>query len=334
LDVWRWININRDVSLTYLYNPRRLYGDADTIEVSNTTKQQIEELYNISLPERFYAIDTNGDGYLDGFTDPNDILESIRFVIIEDHDMILIAVNGDLDQLFIWDTANDSIITPVKHCIGTILSEDINEQGNTITVTIEVDKANWTYFQIADVHPDLTTLVIKTDDGRIISDEYIWRENNTIYVLDDPSIIYELIYTRFLFDISLTLTKDTIEVDEQLEALIELINVGTPGLVNATISYYIYKDAEIIWSEHQDLTVSSQLAFTKMIPTQDLAPGVYTIKAVHSYGIDQSAEASATFTIREPSGGIPWMIFVLAIIIALGAVFFYLYKKGYIVIER
>jgi hypothetical protein len=45
--------------------------------------------------------------------------------------------------------------------------------------------------------------------------------------------------------------------------------------------------------------------------------------------------ATVTFTVTEPAGGIPWIwITVLAVILSALIAFFYLYKKGYIVIER
>jgi hypothetical protein len=307
----------------------------DMIEGSNNTIQQIEQIYNISLPENFYATDIDGDGMLDSFTDPNEILQVIQFTMFDDKELILLSVNGDLDQMFLWDINNNSFMGHVNHSIGTSISEDINESANTITMTIEVEKANWTYFEIEDPYPELTTLIIQTTDGRTIDSDCIWRENGTIYVLDDPSIFYELIYTQFLFDITVEITKDTVSVGEPLEALIELINVGTPGLINTAISYMVYNDTTLVWSEVEDIAVSSRLVFNKTILTQDLQIGSYTLKVIHIYGFDQSTEATVTFTVTEPSGGIPWIwISIITVIVGVLVIFAFLIKKGIILLGR
>jgi hypothetical protein len=168
-----------------------------------------------------------------------------------------------------------------------------------------------------------------------------WRENGMVYILDDPATEYLLIYAYepgevFLFDVLIELTADSVYINEDISALITLINVGEPGLVNATINYTLYKGDEVIWSEEEDLSILGQLAFNKTISTTGLSSGNYTFKVVHYYGDDQTASAQATFAVKaQPSEGIPlWIIIVIIVIIIFIVILAILFKTGYLYIEK
>ncbi len=269
-------------------------------EEEETAKEEIENLYNITLSQNFSAADTDGNGIVDTFTDPNGMLNVERFVNMSGNASFLISINGDLDMLFIWDTKADTI-TQVTHNVGTITGTEKNAENDTIIVTVNVNKSNWTYMEVTDQYPD-NNLTVKTSDGRTISSDNIWRENNKIYVLDDPTTEYLFIYESkgFLFDVILELTADSVFETENIEALITLINVGDPGLVNATVIYTLYKGEEIIWSEEEDLSIWGQLAFNKTISTTGLSSGEYTFEVVHYYGDNQTASAQQLFAIKPP----------------------------------
>ncbi|MFO7678368.1 MAG: hypothetical protein R6V50_08335, partial [Thermoplasmatota archaeon] len=244
-----------------------------------------------------------------------------------------ISVHGNLDNLFIWDTVNNSIISPVTHSIGTVSSIETNETENTLTVTLSVEKANWTYFEIDDDYPNLSLISIRTNDGRRIPTDHFWRENDTIYVLDDPDVIYHIVYNRPLMEISVNLTKDTIQTGEKLEAIIQLTNVGTTEQINTELSIALYENSQLIWKTTENKNIQTQLSFNKTIPTENLAAGSYTFKVTADYGIDQVAIASTSFTVSTEALPWIWITIILAVFILIGLIY-YLVKTGYITLER
>ncbi len=304
-----------------------------TIDVSDQTKQLLEQTLNITLNESFYAEDTNDDGVLDRFVDPNNILHLVRFFDRNQNQSILISVHENLDNLFIWDPVNDLVISPVTHSIGTVSSIETNDTENTLTVTLSVEKANWTYFEIDDDYPNLSLISIRTNDGREIPSNHFWRENNTIYVLDDPDVIYHIIYTRPLLEISANLTTDTIQTGEKLEAIIKLTNMGTTEQINTELSIALYEDSQLIWKTIESKTIQTQSTFNKTIPTENLAAGSYTFKVTADYGIDQVAIASTSFTVSTEALPWIWITIILAVFILIGLIY-YLVKTGYITLER
>lgn len=319
-----------------------------------TLKEKIEERYNVTLNQNFTATDTDEDSVVDTFTDPNYILISIRFAIIDGNASFLLAVNGGIDKLFLWDTGvncwefwdeEDDKIPPVLHSIATVIDDTggDDETGNKI-VNVTIEKANWTYFEATDLYPPDQypdyALIVKRSNGTIVPSNLVWRENSRVYVLDDPATEYLLIYSYetdgFLFDVILELTPESIYEGEDITALITLINVGEPGLVNATVSYTLYKGEEIIWSEEEDLSILGQLAFSKTIATAGFNPGTYTYEVVHRYGDNQTASAQDVFTVNaQPGEGIPlWILIVLVVIIIIILIIAFLFKTGYLSLAK
>lgn len=313
--------------------------EEEETETTDDIINDIEEQYGVTLEVPFYANDTDGDGTIDTFTDPNGVLTSIHRTTVNGNTSFLISVDDDEIPEFFWDTQADTI-TPITHDVGDIVDTEIDPDTETITLIVSIEKANWTYIEITDPYPDNPDLTVKTSDGRTISSDKIWRKNNKIYVLDDPATEYLFIYSYepvgFLFDVILELTTDSVFETENIEALITLINVGEPGLVNATINYILYKEEEIIWSEEEDLSILGQLAFNKTISTTGLNLGEYTFKVVHYYGDNQTASAQATFTVKaQPSEEFPlWIIVVILIILIIIIIIAFLIKTGYINIRR
>jgi len=295
--------------------------------------------YGVSLTNPFYANDTNGDGVVDTFTDPNHKLTAVRFVNISDNASFLISTNGDNIPEFFWDTTTNTI-TPVHHDVGAIIDTVDNTDTKTITITISVEKANWTYIEVTDLYPDNPDLIVKTADGRTISSEMIWRKDGKIFILDDPVTEYQVIYSYAegsLFDVTLELTPDSVHVGADISALITLINVGEPGLVNGTVNYTLYKGGEIVWSSEENVSVLSQKTYTKTISTDGLSPGSYTYKVIYSYAGGQTASAQGIFVVeavQQPlwENILLWaVIIIILIIIVIIAV---LYKLGYLYFDK
>ena len=295
--------------------------------------------YGVSLTNPFYANDTNGDGIVDTFTDPNHKLTIVRFANISDHASFLISTNEDNIPEFFWDTTSNTI-TPVHHSVGNIMEIVDNTDTKTITITISVEKTTWTYIEITDLYPDNPDLIVKTADGRTISKEKIWREDGKIFILDDPVTEYLLIYRYAegsLFDVTLELTPDSVQVGADISALITLINVGEPGLVNGTVNYTLYKGGEIVWSSEENVSVLSQKTYTKTISTDGLSLGVYTYKVTYSYAGGQTASAQGIITIeavQQPLWENILLWAVIIIIILIIVIITILYKLGYLYFDK
>ena len=211
----------------------------------------------------------------------------------------IVGENRNSFPQYFWDTTTNTI-TPVHHNIGAIIDTVDNTDIKTITMTVSVEKANWTYIEVADLYPDNPNLIVKTSDGRTVSSEMIWREEGKLFILDDPVTEYQIIYRYAegsLFDVTLELTPDSVHVGADISALITLINVGEPGLVNGTVNYTLYKGEEIIWSSEENVSVLSQKTNTKTISTDGLSPGSYVNKVVYSYAGSQTASVEDIFTV-------------------------------------
>jgi PKD repeat protein len=170
------------------------------IKKENASQDVIDQIlqdYNITLDEPFYAIDTTGDGKLDTFVDPNNLLYFIRHATVDGDRIFLLATqDGDMPEFF-WNPETDEII-PVTSTDAEVSEPVVDEAAKEITIEITVEKADWIYIKLIDPYPldeypDFT-LTITTADGRVISSDMIWRENGFIYILDDPDVQYQLIY--------------------------------------------------------------------------------------------------------------------------------------------
>ena len=70
----------------------------------------------------------------------------------------------------------------------------------------------------------------------------------------------------WLFDLKIFssfFTKDSIFENENVNILITLINVGAPGLVNASIVYNLYRGDNIIWTDEENVSIVGQKAYNK-----------------------------------------------------------------------
>ncbi|MBE3136568.1 MAG: PKD domain-containing protein, partial [Thermoplasmata archaeon] len=309
-----------------------IYASQEALDFLNSS-------FGLEFTTPFYGTDTNGDDVVDTFTDPNHLLTFVRFANVDGSASFLLSTGNDDIPEFFWDTTTNTI-TPVHHDVGAIIDTVDNTDTKTITMTISVEKANWTYIEVTDLYPDNPDLIVKTVDGRTISSEMLWRKNGKIFILDDPVTEYQIIYSyvgRSLFDVTLELTPNSVHVGADISALITLINVGEPGLVNGTVNYTLYKGGEIVWSSEENVSVLSQKTYTKTISTDGLSLGSYTYKVIYSYSGGQTASAQGIFTVdavQQPllENILLWaVIIIIIIIIVIVAV---LFKLGYLYFDK
>jgi len=167
-----------------------------SVTVSSQTLQNITTTYGVTLAQPFYASDTNGDGIVDAFTDPNQKLNEVSFTIINTHAAFLLSTNGDSIPEFFWDTATNTITT-VTPTPASLTTPFIDTSAKTVTVEISVNKTGWIYIDITDQYPieeyPQYTFTVKAVD-RVIPSERIWRKDGKVYILDDPATTYDLTY--------------------------------------------------------------------------------------------------------------------------------------------
>jgi hypothetical protein len=301
--------------------------DETTEDEDQTAKDEVENLFNITLDQNFSADDTDGNGVLelDDFDDPNGILDAERLVNISGNSTYLISVNGSKEDIFIWDTEADAV-TEVTYCAGTVESTATDTKNNTITITVSVNKSDWVYIEIIDEHPDIFNLTVKTSDGKVISSDMTFRENGKIYVLDDPDTEYVFIYGYAILSpifnpvsgATFNISKPTISIiyNETLTVVEATLN-GEPINITSTI-----------------ITVTSANKHTFIYtPETDLTNGIYTLGMTVKDDENNSRTDTATYTINAepnattPTGEFPWMI-VIAIIAIIALIIIVLFKTG------
>ncbi len=306
-----------------------------SIETSNTTLLTVNAEYNLSLTELFYAMDTDGDGAVDVFTDPNELLHHERFINISGHPTFLISVDGDLDDLFLWDTEEDSI-TDVTYQNSEMF--DVDHDDDTETVIIMVNKTDWIYFDVEDMYPEYENLTVKTAGGVSLSSDCIWRENDVVYVLDDPDTKYYLIYE--IPEPPVTLGNAVFS-----PASGSIINEsGTP----ITFSYNLAVDLLSVELYHVDeetalpldafvitsnLTTTNNKSFTYTVPAS-LSEGKYELlvsvkERNGSEDRDDMAMYYLAFDVEEMAFPLSTLLITIGAIIGISIVlYFVLQKKG------
>lgn len=225
---------------------------------------------------------------------------------------------------YFWDTTTN-YQTLVHHSVGNILNTIDDMDRKAIILTVSVEKTNWTLIEVVDLYPDFFNFIVKTLDGRTISSEMIWREDGKIFILDDPVTDYQIIYSysdKSLFDIKLDITPDSVHVGSDVSVTITLINVGEPGTVKGTMSYALYRGAEIIWSSEENVSVLSEKTYTKAISTDGLSPGSYVNKVVYNYADSQTTSVQEIFTIaaiQQPLSDniLLWTVIYIIVIIII-----------------
>ena len=293
------------------------------IEEKVTSKEEVEDLFNISLEYNFSAYDMDGDGIVDAFTDPNGVLNSERLTNISGNVSFLISVNGSLDKLFIWDVEADAI-SKVTHEVVVITGTVMDVQNNSIIVTVNINKSNWVYIELTDQYTDIFNLTVETSDGKVIFSDMIWREHGKIYVLDDPDTEYQFAYyytiltptfdptDGAIFNFSnptITITYNETVIVTRATLNDELINLST-----ADNKIFIY-------------TLETNLAngsYTLSINVQDTEKNSRTDTAVYTINLEKS-EDQPEITPYEES---PWIALIVIMIIL--TVIFLLFKAGYL----
>ena len=223
------------------------------------------------------------------------------------------SVNGSEDNLCLWDTQTDTI-TQVTHQQGNITTTT-NTENNAITITISVNKSDWIYIEVTDIYPDNPDLTVKTSDGRIISSDMFFRENNKVYILDDPDTEYKLIYGFKIPEPTFNPTSGT--TVNTSKPTISIKYDETMTIISATLN----NEPINITSTIITVTSANKHIFI-YTPETNLTNGKYILSITVQDTENNSRTDTATYTINtEPkettSPGVPWIIMIIAMITAM-----------------
>jgi len=197
-------NGNYTVTLTVMDNESRTGSDTtyanisefSQIKTSSEILGYLESKYGISLDELFYSYDSDGDGIQDGFYDPNNVLKATHTgsINISGDFCFLISINDTSIPEFIWNATEDKVV-PVVHVYGSIMETTLDKVNDSAIVKVNVQKVDrWIFFDVEDKYPDAAHFEVRKSDEPLNSDRF-WRKNNRVYVLDDPDVEYQLIYS-------------------------------------------------------------------------------------------------------------------------------------------
>jgi len=194
-----------------------------TISIEEKIKKEIEKQYDITLNEDLYLNNQNE------LIDPNNILYVEQNFYLDNTLSFLISINQDMDKIFIWNIKEDNI-TIVKHEYGNIINNFYDNESSRYIVNIRVNDTNWTYIKVMDHYMNHTSLTIKRSDNTTVPEERIWRNNDTVYFLDNLSTTYQMIYNASSNDDEDSL-ESTIQDNEFLLSVIYIIGIIYLGIL-------------------------------------------------------------------------------------------------------
>jgi len=283
-----------------------------SVTVSNQTMQDVGNTYGILLEHQFYASDTNDDGIVDVFIDPNNLLTPVNFVNISGHASFLISTNNDNIPEFFWDTSTNAI-TPITHTPTPLTTPFIDITAKTVMIEITINKTGWVYLDITDQYPideyqEYTFTV--TTGNRTISPDMIWRKNGKIYVLDDPATYYDLIYGYTILPPTFSPQSGT-----TITTVRPTITITYPEPV-----YFLVAVLDEATDIMDQLTTMDNTVFT-YIPTTDFTDGPHTLSlTVQDNQGRNTLTSTATYTVDLPKE--PAIIETSWIIITIIAIVF------------
>jgi len=149
--------------------------------------------YNLTLAEQLFCYDSNGDGIADTCIDPNHVLTTVHNhpVNLSGNISFLLSIGDDPIPEFFWNITTDRIFS-INHNIGIVQNIVIDNVTEQAIMNVTVDKGRWIYIEVNDQYPN-SPVVIKSMNRTISSDKF-WRENQKIYVFDDPETEYQFTF--------------------------------------------------------------------------------------------------------------------------------------------
>lgn len=277
-----------DVTLTVTDNDGNFHSKTHQITVqpsiptytSNETLTEIndEDIVSQDLSELFMAYDTDGDGILDMFVDPNGELKLVSVVTIDGKISFLLSIDDSVVPELFWVPSTDSIDWITKESIS-VLEDDVSIDYSTeeATMSFTVDRSDWLWLEIPDtLYPAAAIKSIKDGtNNEFVSLDLMFRTNDMIYVLDDDASKYSLVFENIFPTVEASFNPGDSGVIDEYEKVI-------------TISYNVPVD--ISFATFNGVIVTDQIKIKdeegKVYSYQP--PGYYE-NGTYSFSIDVNA---------------------------------------------
>lgn len=310
-------------------------ASATAVDTANVTVEQyliiyaspaalafVEHQFGVNFTTPFYAADTNGDGIVDSFTDPNGLVTFVRFADIKGNVSFLLSTGNDTIPEFFWDTnRNMTILVSYTPVIPT--ESWIDPEANQILLLVNVEKSGWIYLVLPDYYsPEAypnCTIMITTTSNRVISSDLLWRENATLYVLDEPAVQYLFIYTFTVLPDSLDPPDGTIFAPAFNPTDGTVFDTPRPVI---TITYF--EETMMLQATLNNKNIRNQVTSTnqktyRFTPSSDLTDGTYilNLRVQDVDGNTLTSAASYTVRLTNKPVEIPWLYIILIAIILI-----------------
>ncbi len=224
-----------NVTLTVKDNLEGVNSTTKTILISKEekVKKDIEGKFNITLATNFYVEN------ISLFNKPGEVLSVKENICNQDQNGFLFTINDSLDKLFIWFEKND-YIELVDFYNNSEAS--INKINTNLCINISINKTsvNWSYIKIPDNYENHSTLIVKRSDNSSLPDCRIFRENNTISIIDNQTDTYMLIFTSTEENTKSLYSSHTKEKQIFSLGLILIIIMAAIG-ISSQMTYIYYK---------------------------------------------------------------------------------------------
>ena len=263
---------------------------------SSDTLNDIENKFDLTLDDLFYAYDTDGDRIVDKFIDPNNKLKSVHSGNIDiDGDIcfLLSYKNNDDVPNFIWNSTTDEIAI-IYHIVGELIENQVDETNKIITTKYQAAKIdNWIYLEV--LKPDIEdygiidSLISVKKGSTEIDSEKIIQKDEKIFVLDDPVVEYVF---RFSYKPPPLMLIEINPEDGVINQDVPRISLTFNYPVTVTYADFYLEDLSIDMSINQDLKTKDSYTFT-YTPPSNMKKGIYYLD------MDVMDEQGNTLTINE-----------------------------------
>ncbi len=172
--------------------------------------------------------------------------------------------------------------------------------------------------------------------GRDNPEEILTREtessNTEETIIGENQEDISLLGRENLFDINIKIDQRSknVKQNEDVLAVVSLLNLGNPGRINTSIHYWI-EGEDLLYEEYENISVETQKEFIKRFNVgKNMPPKTYTLNAELSYeGQLEPAYSSDTFQVFEKKFNYLYVLLIFAVLLLI-----LFAKRKFLVIKR
>jgi PKD repeat protein len=302
-----------------------IYNQDNTcnITVSEENKEFIEQRYDIELNESFFAEDFNCDSVYDSFIDPNNKIEMLTTILIEEDKIFLLSIdNNDMPDFF-WNPKDDKIVV-INYTKPVNSTTEIDYKQGQILYEIKISKNNWSYIEIQNIYPKYD-FFIKNSKKQIINNDRIQAKNDKIFVFDNTSEIYKIFYNYSILQPSFSVKNNSKLNDSKPNICInysENVTIINAELNGENISLSTFDNQTFVFKPVKSLKNG---LYNLSITVEDADSNLLT--SFLSFNIQSNISSSSKKHSNNESFSIH--IILILIVIVITSVFVFLFFKKF-----